>query len=63
MAVDTRDKRSSAINFITVTVAPIPDGVINKSNRKQISWIYGGIVLIPLSVIQRGLLLRVYNYG
>lgn len=63
MAVDTRDKRSSAINFITMTVAPDPDGTINPSNRKQATWVYAGIVIRPPSVIQRGLLLGVYNYG
>jgi hypothetical protein len=42
MAIDTEDKRRSAIG-----VLPIPDGeVLTEADRKQVVWIYNGLPFI-----------------
>lgn len=46
MAIDTREKRASAIGFF-YTVLPLPDGAIGDRDRQQVAWIYAGIIPEP----------------
>lgn len=46
MAIDTRDKRASAIGLPTFWIAPIPDGTIDAADRLQIAGLYRGIAAV-----------------
>jgi hypothetical protein len=53
MAIDTRDKRASAIRM----PLPTPDGDINSGDRQQATWNYRGIavqVVVESPYIRRG---------
>ena len=43
MAVDSRDKRASALTIPPFVVAPLADGTIGAQDREQATWIYSGI--------------------
>lgn len=45
MAIDTRDKRSSAINIGSPWrgMLPLPDGAINQGDRQHVAFLYRGI--------------------
>lgn len=43
MAIDTANKRASAIGLPTFRLAPIPDGTIDAADRLQIAGLYRGI--------------------
>lgn len=43
MAIDTADKRASAIGIPTFWIAPIPDGTIDAADRLQGAGLYRGI--------------------
>lgn len=51
MAVDTEDKRRSATGFYPFMVAPVPDGAIGASDRRQITGVYSGITTSVPSVM------------
>ena len=64
MAVDSENKRRSAISMPFLAVAPVADGTIDAQDREQATWIYSGITLAAPAVaigIRKGLLLGVYN--
>lgn len=51
MAVDTRNKRSSAIGAgrRLRRSLPLPDGNVSKQDRRHLSWLYAGLVyVVPL---------------
>lgn len=70
MAIDTRDKRASAI---ACTVSPLlvieqPDGAIGASDRVHVGgWIYRGISIaapgggVPLIALDRSVMRRVFG--
>ena len=64
MAIDTRDKRASATNFILTRMVPLADGGLNQADREQVAGFYCGIAAgVPPAVTPRkkqGLLLGVY---
>lgn len=63
MAIDTEDKRRSAVNMPLFTVMPTADGSIDAQDREQATGYYSGITPATPEVIQRrshGLLLGVY---
>lgn len=43
MAVDTRDKRGSVINYLIRSLLPNPDGSLNQGDRQQVGLVYRGI--------------------
>jgi hypothetical protein len=44
MAIDTENKRRSAMPLYSMlTVPPIPDGAIDSSDRAHARWLYAGI--------------------
>ena len=45
MAVDSRNKRASAINILPHTIYPVPDGTIDDLDRIQATWLYSGIAV------------------
>lgn len=49
MALDTRNKRASAIGYDMpfLHVYPNPDGAITALDRQQIAWKYSGIAASP----------------
>jgi hypothetical protein len=49
MAIDTPNKRNSAISAARVWVlgGPLPDAVIDQADRQQIAWCYAGILAAP----------------
>lgn len=49
MALDTRDKRLSALgrSLPFLTVYPIPDGTIDAGDRLQLAWLYRGFADTP----------------
>lgn len=45
MALDTREKRASALSALGVMLhLPLPDGTVGVQDRPQVTWIYAGIV-------------------
>ena len=46
MAVDTRDKRASAVGFVLTSrlAPPLPDGSFNQADRQHIAYSYRGIL-------------------
>lgn len=63
MAIDTEDKRRSAVNMPLFTVMPTADGTIDAEDREQATGYYSGITPAAPEVIERrrrGLLLGVY---
>lgn len=52
MAIDSRNKRASALNSVPIIVAPLADGTIDDNDRQQITWLYAGIVAgIPVVIV------------
>ena len=49
MALDTANKRGSAISTARewIVVLPQPDGAISQADRQQIAWVYAGILAGP----------------
>ncbi len=49
MALDTANKRSSAISAARVWIvgAPMPDGALDQADRQQTAWAYAGIFAGP----------------
>ena len=45
MAIDSREKRASAINVLPIVTYPVADGVIDNFDRMQATWLYSGIVV------------------
>jgi hypothetical protein len=43
MAIDSRNKRSSAGSMLFINHAPLPDGTIGAADRRQVSGFYAGI--------------------
>lgn len=43
MAIDTRNKRGSAVGMVSTTIYPNPDGTIIAADREQITRLYAGI--------------------
>lgn len=45
MALDTRDKRASAINVASPWrgLLPVPDGSLNQADRQHVAFLYRGI--------------------
>lgn len=44
MAVDTEDRRRSAMQFPFTTVLPVADGTISGADKQHIVWLYRGIL-------------------
>lgn len=55
MAIDTRDKRASAIGLPTFWIAPIPDGTIDAADRLQIAGLYRGIAAVSIVFVFEGM--------
>lgn len=53
MAVDTRNKRMSLIGLGSPipTVLPNPDGAFNNFDRAQLIWLYAGLNILIIGVI------------
>lgn len=53
MAVDTRDKRSSAIHLGLPWrgMLPLPDGALSQADRQHVAWLYGGILAGEAEVV------------
>jgi hypothetical protein len=54
MALDTRDRRASALACALsfLTVLPAPDGLaLDQGDRQQVSALYRGVLAIPASVL------------
>lgn len=53
MSVDTRNKRMSLIGFGSPipTVLPNPDGSFNNYDRAQLLWLYAGLNILIVGVI------------
>jgi len=64
MAIDTEDKRRSAMariyGVIGAGIAPVPDGTIDASDRAHITGFYRGITYAS-PAFNRGFLLNVYR--
>lgn len=44
MAIDTKNKRRSAYNAIPLTLAGVPEGIQNATDRVSQAWLYSGLV-------------------
>ena len=57
MAIDTRDKRGSAIGLGLVSVLPLADGSIDQADRQQVAHMYVGVladapvIVVPGSIL------------
>jgi hypothetical protein len=51
MAVDTQNKRGSAIAFGLAIILPLSDGVIDQADRQQTAHAYSGILATTAAVI------------
>ena len=49
MAIDTRNKRQSALQMIAIMVMNVPSGTIGTSARQTATWLYNGIT--PLAPV------------
>ena len=46
MAIDTRDRRASAIGLQPVFTQPLPDGSVDDADRWHITWVYRGLAAV-----------------
>ncbi len=58
MAIDTRDKRTSVNDVLMPyrTAMPLADGTVDDDDRLTAGWMYSGIVLQVVAVINPGLI-------
>lgn len=54
MAIDSRNKRASALNSLPILIMPSSDGVIDGNDRQQMTWLYSDrwITVVIIIVIR-----------
>ncbi len=64
MAIDSRNKRASALNSMPLVIYPTADGVTDNNDRQQITWLYFGqtgtevIVITSVTPSERTIIIR-----
>jgi hypothetical protein len=51
MAIDSRDKRASAINSLPIIVMPSADATTDANDRQQMTWLYRGVVAVIIIIV------------
>ena len=52
MAVDSTNKRASAIQSIPHVFGPVADGTIDDLDRMQVTWLYAGIAPGTIQIVE-----------
>ena len=51
MAIDSRNKRASALNSSPMLVMPTADGTTDANDRQQMTWLYSGWVATIIEIV------------